>query len=66
MFGIFRADIRVVDTVKKAALSQLLLENIVSTQPGESLDDKLARITLPDTVGECRSLFNFHVRYHAN
>lgn len=54
MFAIFRADIRIIDTVKKAALSQLLLENIVSTQPGEKLDEKLASIALPDTVGECR------------
>ncbi|KAF9452987.1 phosphatidylinositol phosphate phosphatase [Macrolepiota fuliginosa MF-IS2] len=52
VFGIFKADIRIVDTVKKAALSQLLLENIVSTEPGENLDEKLASIALPDTVGE--------------
>ncbi|KXN89554.1 Inositol-1,4,5-trisphosphate 5-phosphatase 1 [Leucoagaricus sp. SymC.cos] len=52
VFGIFRADIRVVDTVKKAALSQLLLENIVSTQPNENLDEKLAGVALPDSVGE--------------
>ncbi|KAF5363510.1 hypothetical protein D9756_000348 [Leucocoprinus leucothites] len=52
VFAIFRADIRVVDTVKKAALSQLLLENIVSTQPHENLDEKLAGIVLPDTLGE--------------
>ncbi len=54
VFTIFKADIRIVDTVKKAALSQLLLENIISTQPGENLDEKLASIALPDTVGECR------------
>lgn len=52
VFGIFKADIRVVDTVKKAALSQLLLESIVSTKPGENLDEKLSRIALPNTVGE--------------
>ncbi|KAJ3575821.1 hypothetical protein NP233_g830 [Leucocoprinus birnbaumii] len=52
VFAIFRADIRIVDTVKKAALSQLLLEHIVSTQPYENLDEKLASISLPEAVGE--------------
>ncbi|XP_006460370.1 hypothetical protein AGABI2DRAFT_150338 [Agaricus bisporus var. bisporus H97] len=57
VFGIFKADIRVVDTVKKAALSQLLLESIVSTKPGENLDEKLSRIALPKTVGEREFFF---------
>jgi len=42
--------------VKKAALSQLLLEKIVGTQAHDDLDEKLASIALPDTVGECGSL----------
>lgn len=50
MFGIFRADIHVVDTVKKAVLSQLLLESVVSTRPGENLDEKLSMIALPSTI----------------
>jgi len=45
--------------VKKAALSQLLLENIVGTQAHDNLDEKLASIVLPDIVGECGSLSFF-------
>ncbi|KAF9534756.1 inositol polyphosphate phosphatase [Crepidotus variabilis] len=52
VFAIFRAEIRVVDPVKKAALSRILLENVVSTEPGEVLDEKLARLTLPTETGE--------------
>lgn len=47
VFALMRADVRVIDTVKKAALSRLLLESVVSTGPGEKLDEKLAALTLP-------------------
>ncbi|CAA7259620.1 unnamed protein product [Cyclocybe aegerita] len=47
VFARYRAKVRVVDPVKKAALSRMLLESIVSTEPGESLDEKLANLTLP-------------------
>jgi len=43
--------------VKKAALSQLLLENIVGTQAHDNIDEKLASVALPDTVGECGSFY---------
>jgi hypothetical protein len=42
-----RADVRIIDTVKRAALSRLLLESVVSTSPGEKLDEKLAALALP-------------------
>lgn len=47
VFALMRADVRVIDTVKKAALSRMLLDSIVSTSPGEKLDEKLAALTLP-------------------
>lgn len=37
-----------VDVVKRNALQKLLLDSIVSTQPGEKLDEKLATMTLAD------------------
>jgi len=45
-----RADARVIDTLKRAALSRLLLESVVLTTAGEKLDEKLAALTL--TVDE--------------
>lgn len=47
VFALLRADVRVIDAVKRAALSRLLLESVVSTAPGEKLDEKLAALTLP-------------------
>lgn len=47
VFSLFRADVRIIDAVKRAALSRLLLESVVSTAPGEKLDEKLAAMTLP-------------------
>ncbi|KAK7054247.1 inositol polyphosphate phosphatase [Favolaschia claudopus] len=52
VFAIFRAAIRTIDIVKRAALQQLLLQSVVSTAPGEKLDDKLAAMALPATLGE--------------
>uniref|UniRef100_A0A8H8CK11 phosphoinositide 5-phosphatase n=1 Tax=Psilocybe cubensis TaxID=181762 RepID=A0A8H8CK11_PSICU len=48
VFAIYRAEVRIVDPVKKANLSRILFEGISSTQhPGENLDQKLARLALP-------------------
>lgn len=52
VFAIFRAEVRIIDSVKKAVLSQLLLESVASTQPGEKLDEKLKSTVLPKLLGE--------------
>lgn len=44
---------RIIDHVKRAVLSRLLLQSVTSTAPGEKLDEKLATLTfthddLPD------------------
>jgi hypothetical protein len=54
-----RAEVRVIDSVKRAALSRLLLESVVSTAPGEKLDEKLAALTLPVDLVERKSLVDF-------
>ncbi|KAF9076927.1 inositol polyphosphate phosphatase [Rhodocollybia butyracea] len=48
VFAVFRPNIRIIDPVKKAALSRLLLSSVLHTAPGEKLDDKLASMVLPD------------------
>ncbi|KIK67838.1 hypothetical protein GYMLUDRAFT_68857 [Collybiopsis luxurians FD-317 M1] len=48
VFAIFRPNVRIIDTVKRAALSRLLFDNVLHTAPGEKLDDKLATMTLPE------------------
>lgn len=49
VFALFRAEVRIIDAVKRLALSRLLLESIVSTAPGEKLDEKLAALVFsPD------------------
>ncbi|OJT12528.1 Inositol-1,4,5-trisphosphate 5-phosphatase 1 [Trametes pubescens] len=45
VFALFRAEVRIIDHVKRAALSKLLLESVTSTAPGEKLDEKLAGLT---------------------
>ena len=47
-----RADVRIIDAVKRAALARLLLDNVVSTAPGERLDEKLAALALPADLVE--------------
>ncbi|KAJ6628885.1 DNase I-like protein [Mycena sp. CBHHK59/15] len=49
VFAIFRAAVRIIDVAKRAALSQMLLQSVVTTAPGEKLDDKLAALALPTT-----------------
>ncbi|GLB34014.1 putative inositol polyphosphate phosphatase, catalytic domain homologues [Lyophyllum shimeji] len=52
VFALFRAEVRIIDPVKKLALSRLLLESIVSTAPGEKLDEKLAALVFPSDITE--------------
>lgn len=47
VFAYFRAQVLIIDAVKRATLSRLLLENIISTAPGEKLDEKLAALVIP-------------------
>jgi len=47
VFALMRADVRIIDALKRTALSRLLLESVVSTAPGEKLDEKLAALSLP-------------------
>lgn len=64
VFAIFRAGVRVIDTVKKTALQKLLLDSVISTEPGEKLDEKLASMTLSDYPDD-RGSFFFHGRLDA-
>lgn len=52
VFGIFSAEVRVIDQTKRANLSHLLLENVTSTAPGEKLDEKLAALTFSNDTSE--------------
>ncbi|KAF7355511.1 Inositol polyphosphate phosphatase [Mycena sanguinolenta] len=52
VLGIFRTTVRIIDPVKRAALQQLLLQSVITTAPGEKLDDKLATMALPSTFGD--------------
>ncbi|KAJ7490357.1 SacI homology domain-containing protein [Mycena galericulata] len=52
VFAIFRAAVRTIDVAKRTALSQLLLQSVITTAPGEKLDDKLAALALPTTFGD--------------
>jgi hypothetical protein len=52
VFGIFRAAIRTIDVAKRAVLSRMLLQSVLSTAPGEKLDDKLAALALPATFND--------------
>ncbi|KAF8238902.1 inositol polyphosphate phosphatase [Tricholoma matsutake] len=47
VFAFFRAQVLIIDAVKRATLSRLLLDNIISTAPGEKLDEKLAGLVFP-------------------
>ncbi|KAL0949308.1 hypothetical protein HGRIS_009384 [Hohenbuehelia grisea] len=52
VFALFRASVRIVDAVKKAALARLLFDNVTSTAPGEKLDEKLAKLSLPPDLAQ--------------
>ncbi|KAI0306833.1 inositol polyphosphate phosphatase [Multifurca ochricompacta] len=45
LYAAFRATVHIIDHAKKAALSHLLAESVMSTAPGETLDEKLAALT---------------------
>ncbi|EJU06333.1 inositol polyphosphate phosphatase [Dacryopinax primogenitus] len=46
VFAIFRAQVRVIDTMKRAALREELLQKVRATTEGETLDQKLQRMTV--------------------
>ncbi|KAJ3775474.1 inositol polyphosphate phosphatase [Lentinula raphanica] len=48
VFAVFRPNVRLIDTEKRAVLARLLLDSVLHTEPGEKLDDKLAAMVLPD------------------
>ncbi|KAG5728501.1 Inositol-1,4,5-trisphosphate 5-phosphatase 1 [Termitomyces sp. T112] len=56
VFGLFRAQVRIIDSVKKLALSRLLFNSIASTVPGEQsgeqLNEKLAALVFPSDIAE--------------
>jgi len=47
VFAIYNAEVRIIDRIKKATLSQMLLESTASMEPGDKLDKKLANLILP-------------------
>lgn len=47
VFALFRTEVRIIDTVKRAEISRLLLETTVSAVPGEILEEKITTLTLP-------------------
>ena len=47
VYAVFRAEIRVIDAVKRANLSRLLLASVNLTEPGEKLAERLALMSLP-------------------
>ena len=63
VFAIYDAEVRIIDPVKKATLSQILLESVVSMEPGEKLDKKLANLAMPDTR-QCMNLVMPHSSSH--
>ena len=53
VYAIYDAEVQIIDRVKKAALSQMLLESITFMEPGEKLDKKFANLVLPADVRQC-------------
>jgi hypothetical protein len=64
VFAIYNAEVRIIDRAKKATLSQILLESIVSIEPGEKLDKKLPNLVLPADTSQCMSLITSHSLSH--
>lgn len=46
VFALFRTEVRIIDTVKRATLSRLLLETTLAAVPGEMLEEKIAALAL--------------------
>ena len=61
VFALFRAEVRIIDHAKRAALQKLLLENVTSTAPGEKLDEKLAALTFSSDDRDRKSRLNSFV-----
>jgi synaptojanin len=55
VFAIFKSSVRIIDNMKRATLSRLLLESVISTTPGEKLDEKLASWPLPSDFADRKS-----------
>ncbi|KAA1473494.1 inositol polyphosphate phosphatase [Dentipellis sp. KUC8613] len=47
VYAVFQGTVHIIDPVKRANLSRLLLESVTATAPGEKLDEKLAALTFP-------------------
>ena len=58
VFAIYEAEVRIIDPIKKATLSQMLFESIVSMEPGEKLDKKLASLVIPVDIRQCMNLIH--------
>ena len=56
VFAIYDAEVRIIDRVKKATLSQMLLESITFMEPGEKLDKKFGDLVLPADPRQCMNL----------
>jgi hypothetical protein len=47
VFAFFQADVRIIDNAKRTALSRLLLDSVLSIEPGQMINEKLASLALP-------------------
>ena len=45
VYAAYRATVHIIDHAKKGALGRLLMESVTSTEPGETLEEKLAALT---------------------
>ncbi|KAG8218684.1 DNase I-like protein [Butyriboletus roseoflavus] len=52
VFALFRTEVRIIDTIKRAALSRLLLETTLAAVPGEMLEEKFAALALPSDTDD--------------
>lgn len=55
VYAVFHATVRVVDVAKKNALHTQLLASVISTGPGEKLDERLSALTLKTKTGISRT-----------
>lgn len=55
VFALFRTEVRVIDTVKRATLSRLVLETTLAAVPGEMLEEKIAALALPSDKDDCKA-----------
>jgi hypothetical protein len=56
---VFRAEVRIVDPVKKAALSKTLLQGVSSTFHDERLNERLVALTFHDPSANRRWYASF-------